>query len=236
MKKILLSPELVARAHRDVPDTGLPDGVTCRTDAELEEEVRRILAGRRPGEPFWLFAYGSLLWKPVGPHEEERIAVARGWHRSFRLKLSSWRGTPDHPGLMMVLDRGGQCRGVAQRLPEATLWDDLLALVRREMPVRHQCGGSANQARWIGLTGDGAPTRALAFVADRGNTIYAGRVPLERTVEMIATACGHAGSCAEYLQRTVEQLAARGIHDRNLWRLQALVAERLKALPETRPG
>lgn len=231
MKKIDLSPDLVARAHRHVPDTGLPEGVTRRSEAELEEEVRRILAGRTPGKPFWLFAYGSLLWKPVGPHEEERIAVARGWHRSFRLRLTSWRGTPDNPGLMMVLDRGGQCRGVAQRLPEATLEEDLLALVRREMPVRHHGGGPANRARWIALTGDGAPSRALAFVADRGNTIYAGRVPLDQTVAMLATACGHAGSCAEYLQRTVEQLAARGIHDRNLWRLQALVAERLAALP-----
>jgi cation transport protein ChaC len=231
MKKIVLSPELVARVHRDIPDTGLPDGVTRRTDDEFDAEVARILAGRAPGEPFWLFAYGSLLWKPVTTHDEERVAVARGWHRSFRLRLTSWRGTPDNPGLMMVLDRGGQCRGVAQRLAEATLEADLHALLRREMPVRHRCGGSANRARWINLTGDGAPSRALAFVADRGNTIYAGRVSLEQTVETLATACGHAGSCAEYLQRTVEQLAARGIHDRTLWRLQALVAARIEALP-----
>ena len=68
--------------------------------------------------PLWLFAYGSLIWKPEIEHVEERIATVRGWHRSFCLKLTRWRGTQEQPGLMMGLDRGGACKGLAFRLPD----------------------------------------------------------------------------------------------------------------------
>jgi cation transport protein ChaC len=222
-----LSAELVARAHRVVPDTGLPEGVVRCTDADHDDQVRGILADHAPAEDAWLFAYGSLLWNPAVTHVEETLALARGWHRCFRMRISSWRGTPERPGLMMALDRGGQCRGVALRLKRATLEEELHKLVRREMPVRHPGRPYMNLPRWIPVQTEAGTRRALAFVVNRAGANYAGTLPLDQTAEVLAAACGHGGSCAEYLHRTVEQLEARGIRDRTLWRLQAMVAARL---------
>ena len=93
----------------------------------------------------WLFAYGSLIWKPEVEHVEERVGTARGWHRSFCLRLIRWRGTKEQPGLMMALDRGGQCKGVAYRLVGHTVEAQLGKLFRREMSVKP----STNMPRWI---------------------------------------------------------------------------------------
>jgi cation transport protein ChaC len=84
---------------------------------------------------------------------------------------------------------------------------------------------------WIVVQTDNGPLRALAFVSNRNGQSYAGKRTLEDTADILSEACGHLGSCAEYLHNTVSHLEARGIHDRNLWRLQHLVAERISALP-----
>ncbi len=77
-------------------------------------ETRALIAGSYPdpGKPTQLFAYGSLIWKPEIEHKAEQTGVARSWHRAFCLRQHRFRGTPDQPGLMMALDRGGQCSGV----------------------------------------------------------------------------------------------------------------------------
>jgi cation transport protein ChaC len=77
-----------------------------------------MLASRSGGQDVWIFAYGSLLWNPAVEHAEERSSVVRGWHRSFCIRMKDWRGTVDQPGLMMGLDRGGQCEGMVLRLAE----------------------------------------------------------------------------------------------------------------------
>jgi cation transport protein ChaC len=124
---------------------------------------------------------------------------------------------------MMALDRGGQCQGVLYRLAPDGLEGQLGKLVRREMTVRPP----NNVPRWITVeTGDG-PLRALAFVMNRESRFYAGRLPAEEIAAVLAGACGHWGSCAEYLHNTVAHLEEHGIHDRGLWRLQALVARRI---------
>jgi glutathione-specific gamma-glutamylcyclotransferase len=83
-----------------------------------------------------LFAYGSLIWKPEIEHVEERAGSVRGWHRSFCLRQTRWRGTKEQPGLMMALDRGGQCRGVLYRLPDTDLEGQLGKLFRREFTLK----------------------------------------------------------------------------------------------------
>jgi cation transport protein ChaC len=102
-------------------------------------------------------------------------------------------------------------------------------LVRREMSAKPP----TNVPRWIRIETDDGPVRAIAFVLDRKGRVYAGKVSPEETASLLAKACGHWGSCAEYLHNTVMHLEERGIHDRNLWRLQALVAERIKATTGT---
>src|SRR5262245_11359535 len=144
--QMALTLHLVARVHRAVTDAGLdPDFV--RNTAEDHSAV--VLASHPAGDDVWVFAYGSLLWKPEVEHVEERIGTARGWHRSFRLRLRAWRGTREVPGLMMGLDRGGQCKGVAYRLAGHTVEVQLGKLFRREMPVRPLSRPPTNVPRWI---------------------------------------------------------------------------------------
>lgn len=108
-----LAPAHIARVHRAVPDTGPPRGVAQQTDADHADWVARTMATHPdPSRPTRLFAYGSLTWKPEGDDRLDRPAVARGWHRAFCIRMHRFRGTPEVPGLMMALDRGGQCRGV----------------------------------------------------------------------------------------------------------------------------
>lgn len=121
---------------------------------------------------------------------------------------------------MMALDRGGQCKGVAYRLQGTTAEVQLNKLFRREMTTKPP----SNMPRWITVEIDGQAVRALGFVANRKGPGYTGRLPLEAVAECLSRACGHWGSGAEYLYHTVVHLEELGIRDRNLWRLQSLVA------------
>lgn len=216
-----LTSEIVAKANRLVVDSGPTPGFVPMTDGDYEALADDLLVGRASDGPVWVFAYGSLLWKPAFEVAEERYAIARGWHRAFRLRLTRWRGTPERPGLMLVLDRGGQCKGMVQRLPEPNGRDALIALLRREVSSR----ATTNRPRWIVVNVDGA----LAFCANRAGPAYTGHQPIETVAGVLATAAGHLGSCAEYLHRTVEGLEQRGIRDHRLWLLQAMVAQRILA-------
>jgi cation transport protein ChaC len=157
----------------------------------------------------------------------DRRATAIGWHRSFCMELTAWRGTPEQPGLMMALDRGGRCDGVAFRLPDETRLDDLIKMVRREIIFQEDL----DMVRWVDVRTETGKLRALVFWAGpkHGNGISL-KLPLERVAFVLARACGYAGSCAEYLYNTVSHLEALGIRDRNLWRLQQLVAEEIIAI------
>lgn len=220
-----LTPELVARCHRTVEDSGPLPGVDHLTDSDYEELVDRALATRPDRAPIWLFAIGSLIWKPEIDHLEERVALLRGWRRSYCINLMRWRGTPDRPGLMMGLDRGGMCRGVAFRLPDSEPRQQLSKLFRREMTAKP----STYVPRWLRLETDDGQIAALGFTVSRKGWAYAGRFSDEDVARRLATACGHWGSCADYLYNTVANLESRGIHDRHLWRLQQLVAAEIEA-------
>jgi cation transport protein ChaC len=126
---------------------------------------------------------------------------------------------------MMSLDQGGQCHGVVFRLPPDNLEGQLQKLVRREITVKPP----NNIPRWITVGTDQGSLRAIAFVMNRRSRFYTGKLPPEEVAEVLAKACGHWGSGAEYLHNTVAHLEEHGIRDRNLWRLQALVAERIQA-------
>lgn len=222
-RHMALTSELVARVHRPLEDPGPMQGLVYHSEEDYDDAVRDMLASHPRGEDLWLFAYGSLIWKPEFEHVEERLGTARGWHRSFCLRISRWRATKEQPGLMMALDRGGQCRGMLYRLPGASAESHLGTLFRREIKAKPP----SNMPRWLTVQTEQAPVRALAFVMNRNGGAYAGKLPPEQVADVLSAACGHLGSCAEYLYNTVSHLEQRGIHDRNLWRLQRLVAERI---------
>jgi len=224
MRSLSLTPAHVARIHRTVPDTGPPPGMELHNDADYADWVVRV-TGTAPEGPVRLFAYGSLIWKPEIEHTAETPATAHGWHRSFCLRMIRYRATPDCPGLMMALDRGGTCKGVLYDLPDQDRAPLLDRLFRREFTVKP----INSMPKWITVQTEAGPETALTFVMNRASPAYTGRIALADQAAMLSRACGHWGSGAEYLMNTVTHLEARGIHDSTLWRLQRLVADQIAA-------
>jgi glutathione-specific gamma-glutamylcyclotransferase len=223
-QQMALTQELAAQAAQPVDDLGPSPGAVYMTDEDYEIAIREMLA-QAPAGDVWLFAYGSLLWKPACETAESRRAVVRGWHRSFCFRVARFRGTRDRPGLMMALDRGGQCLGMIFRLPADQVQASLDLLFRREMMVKP----AVNVPRWLTAHTSDGPVRVIGFVVNRQSSHYTGRLAPDEAADIVSTAAGHWGSCAEYLRETVSHLEELGIRDRNLWRLQALVAGRIKA-------
>ena len=224
-KRMDLTPELVALTLRPEPDLGPHPGWTMLADDELDDLARRYHEECGAG-PFWLFAYGSLIWKPDFDAVDHRRATAYGWHRSFCMKLDRWRGSPQQPGLMMALERGGRCDGVIYRLPDEQRVEQIRRVLYREIRFRE----NVKMARWISVHTAAGKARALVFWAGPSGDNIANRLPLDEVAWILARACGHAGSCAEYLFNTVNHLEDYGIHDRRLWRLQELVAREIETL------
>ena len=94
-------------------------------DEALSRSLTATLAAKPKGAGWWVFGYGSLLWNPLFPIAEARPATVHGLHRRFCLRSLASRGTRERPGLVLGLERGGACRGVAFRLPSALALDEL---------------------------------------------------------------------------------------------------------------
>jgi cation transport protein ChaC len=221
-----LTPEHVARVARVIADPGPTPGRIYASDADYAEVSRTLLDGRPPSGEVWVFAYGSLIWKPACDTVEQRVAVAPGWRRAFCLGWDRrFRGTEEQPGLMLALDRGGRCTGLVQRLPPDAVVANLDKLLRREMLVRP----SPFPPRWVSVQTAAGPLRAITFAMDRNSDAYVTGLSIEEIADVLAVAAGHWGSMAEYLHNTVMHLQALGIRDGLLWRLQDLVAARIEA-------
>jgi glutathione-specific gamma-glutamylcyclotransferase len=224
--RLRVTAELVAKVRPAVaiqPHTATPVSY-------YEETARNIMAALPPSGELWIFAIGSLLWKPGAEFGERRNGRVRGWHRAFCLGWDrSVRGNPENPGLMLSLDRGGQCAGVALRVHAHSVKDNLLSVLRREPPI---------PPRWVKVVTDEGPVQAIAFVNDRKSHFYIGGLSLVDIADALSKASGRNGSMAEYLHNTVVHLEAIGIHDRYLRHMEHLVAKRLGAIGEsmTVPG
>jgi cation transport protein ChaC len=188
-------------------------------DEALSRSLTATLAAKPKGAGWWVFGYGSLLWNPLFPVAEARPATVHGLHRRFCLRSLASRGTRERPGLVLGLERGGACRGVAFRLPSALALDELHLLWRREMVV-----GSYRPV-WVRVRAGERALTALTFVVRRDHPQYAA-LSMDEQVDTIANACGAFGSTCEYLMKTRSALAEHGIVDAYLERLAADVAAR----------
>jgi len=193
-----------------------PLAANLLSEEELEATLQEALASPHRTRDVWLFAYGSLVWNPVLDFEERVVATVHGYHRSFCLWSRINRGTPERPGLVLGLDRGGRCPGVAYRIPARLAEGELRLLWRREMLL------GSYSARWVHATRAGQDFRALAFVVNRQRSGYAGRLPPEQIVETLRHGHGKLGNGIDYLRQTVDGLAAAGIRDPHLLRLDTL--------------
>ncbi|MHC2528986.1 cation transport regulator ChaC [Rhizobium leguminosarum] len=155
-----LTDELVSLSLRPAIDVGPDPHRKPLTEAEVEMLANRLLQ-ESTGAPLWIFAYGSLIWKPDFDAVESQHGATRGWHRSFCLQMTRWRGTRAQPGLMMALDRGGRCNGIVFRLAD----DDRLGQIRRL--IRREVGTIEDAAtvRWIPVATAHGLVRALVFWA-----------------------------------------------------------------------
>ncbi|MGV2861274.1 gamma-glutamylcyclotransferase [Achromobacter sp. ESBL13] len=176
--------------------------------------VDDLLAGWNGVDDLWVFAYGSLIWHPGFAWRERRLATVRGYHRSLCLWSRDHRGSPDNPGLVFGLNRGGCCRGVAYQIAAADVPDVFQALWRREMVT------GAYTPRWLTCHTEAAPVRGLVFLLNRACDEYAADLCDDRLIASVRSAVGHSGPCLDYVVETERALRAHGIDD---WRLGDLV-------------
>ncbi len=226
VRQMRLTPRHVALMKRDLPDPGPMPGYDPATDEDYARVMAALLAGAPEGGQIWIFAYGSLIWKPACDFVEMRVGLVRGWHRAFCLGWNTrFRGSDEAPGLMLALDHGGACKGVLYRLPPHAVELNLRKLLEREMGLKP----SPFPPRWVNVETEEGMVRAITFCIDRRSPRYITGLSDEQVADVLAKATGHRGSMAEYLHATVEHLERLGIHDHHLWRLQALVADRIDA-------
>ncbi len=165
---------------------------------------------RRNGD-FWVFGYGSLMWKPGFDFVESALAHVQGYHRSLCIFSHVHRGTPENPGLVLGLDHGGSCQGVAFRVAGKKRDETLAYLRERELVT------SVYLEKTLPVEfseGDHVP--ALAYVVDRAHPQYAGRLPVEEVTRLVSTARGAFGDNPAYVRNTYEHLLRQGIHDEEL--------------------
>lgn len=193
-----------------------------RLSAEaLDHSLDAVLAGRDARDPLWIFGYGSLMWNPGLAFVAKRVGTIYGFHRNFCLWSRINRGTPERPGLVLTLERGGSCRGLAFRLSGRTSREELRELWRREMSL------GSYHPRWLDCHAGGERVQVLTFIVNRASSGYAGKLPLEVMVHAFATARGRYGSSAEYLFQTQAALESHGILDVRVKRLADRVRSHL---------
>lgn len=218
MADTVLSREMIEAGGIDLLVAREAPDLVLLTEDERRASLRTTLAARPAGD-VWVFAYGSLIWNPTIRSIERRTARIVGWHRSFCLSAKAGRGTAENPGLVLGLDEGGDCRGVAFRIAEEAAEEELALLWRREML------SAAYRPQWLDLhDGRDVPFgRGIAFLIDRSTTHYAGDLGEAAMLHRLATAAGALGSSADYLFRTCEGLRSHGIPDPDLERLARCV-------------
>ena len=221
-RNLHLTPDMVAQCFRPEPNSGPNSDWTPVTDDDHERLAKSLLTGRENSE-ICIFGYGSLIWKPEFDVNHAKRATAKGWHREFCIEQTRWRGSPSLPGLMLALQPGGHCEGVAMYPNRNNAQSVVRQLIKREISDLE----SIDMVRWIKLTAGDEQINAIVFWAGpKGHGISSG-LSLRSVAHRLAHACGHFGSSAEYLYNTVSNLEALGIDDENLWEIQKLAAREI---------
>lgn len=173
----------------------------------------------------WVFAYGSLMWRPGFEFSQVVRASVKGFRRCFCIYSTHHRGSPERPGLVLGLDRGGACEGVGYRIAAAHAHDTIAYLRARE-----QVNGVYREMLVPIVIGDGIAREnrlAVAYVVERRHPTYSGRLPLIEQSRLIRRAEGLSGANIDYLVNTMIHLRELGIRERELERLLTLTAPHL---------
>ena len=158
----------------------------------------QILSQLDAPDTLWVFAAGSLIWNPRFDVAERRTAHVKGWRRSFCLGPDRrHRGSPSAPGVMLSIDRGGECPGVILRMEPGDLHASLVGLLQKEPPTPPQ---------WVRADTATGPVMAIAFTADPTSILHCPEPPATKLADILASSAGHIGTMAEYLLNTVTEL------------------------------
>lgn len=198
-----------------------PEAATPLSGPEMLATLRAALQPWKPGTPFWIFAYGSLMWNPSFIWDVKHVALVRGYHRSFRLWSRMNRGTPENPGLVLTLERGGSCRGIIYRIEADRVHEEMHGIWKREMTFNSYI------PRWLKCAVGDESFNALCFTVNRNCSGYTGAIPEEVMVECMASARGRYGPSHDYLFKTLETLHGHGIRDVRVEQLAGLVKARI---------
>jgi glutathione-specific gamma-glutamylcyclotransferase len=173
-------------------------------------------------DELWVFGYGSLMWRPGFDYLERVPARLRGLHRAFCVFSYVHRGTPERPGLVLGLDRGGMCRGIAYRVAAKARAETIAYLRAREQVTSVYL----ETMRRIELE-DAArrQVNALCYLVDRGHVQYAGRLSLDERVRYVRQGHGRSGPNREYVLDAVRALEALGYRETDLHLLAARLGE-----------
>jgi cation transport protein ChaC len=167
-----------------------------------------------PRGDLWVFGYGSLMWSPEFPYAERGTGRVHGYHRSLCILSSRYRGTPEKPGLVMGLCRGGSCWGMAFRVHNAQGKEVLDLLWKREML------NNVYMPRFVpvSVTG-GQRVQALAFVADTTHRQFVDELDVASRARLVAQGVGQRGRCVDYIRNTLNHMRELGVHDPHLTRI-----------------
>lgn len=168
----------------------------------------------------WVFGYGSLMWRPGFEYIEKVPARLIGEHRALCVYSFDHRGTPEKPGLVLGLDRGGACRGIAFRVASA-LREATIEYLRAREQTTHVYR-EVMRSVWLNNAPQ-ARVSALTYVADRSHVQYAGRLPLAEQLRIVRHGHGRSGNNRDYVLATVKAIEAEGFRDEQLHRLAAML-------------
>lgn len=180
---------------------------------------------RQSSEDLWVFGYGSLMWRPGFEYVERRPARLVGAHRALCVYSFVHRGTPEKPGLVLGLDRGGNCRGIAYRVAAARRTTTIDYLRAREQATKVY--REAWRPVWLDDDPQGS-VQALCYVVDRGHRQYAGQLSLARQLHFVRQGHGRSGACRDYVLAAVKEIETQGYRDENLRKL----AEQIRGVHE----
>ena len=190
------------------PDTPAPAGI-ART-------LQALQAQHPDGQDLWVFAYASLIWRPEFEAAETHLTRVHGWHRALKMWSRVNRGSPECPGLVFALLRGGSCQGQVLRVRAGEAHQALARLWEREMPM------TVYEPRWLPCPTPHGTVRALAFTLSRQHPSHTGTLGEAQYRQIFAQAVGRFGSTHDYAEQTLLALRACGIEDRALARLLRL--------------
>lgn len=191
-----------------------PPNAYPKLDEAVREHMKRELLLSLPKDKdIWIFGYGSLMWNPGFEFTERCQALLPGWQRSFCVYSHRYRGTPEKPGLVLGLDRGDECHGIAYRTKPDQSHHAIEYLWDREMVT------GVYEPMEVTIDIAGARLSCHTFVADRAHPQYAGNLSDDEKLELIKSGHGSAGANHDYLFNTIEQLDKMGIEDEPLHRL-----------------